>query len=254
MRYKGYLSLTLLWGAALVLGFLFFKKGAFNFLSLTFTHHHSEHFTLPLLTYDYNALEPAIDEQTVKIHHTQHHQKYVEKLNIVVDEYPALSNKPLKEWLSNLGTLPATIRTGVRNFGGGHYNHSFYWNCMTPHASGAPQGEIATAITKAFGSLDAFKEKFEQEAAGVFGSGWTWLCMNKSGNLVIMSTSNQDTPLAQELEPLLVIDLWEHAYYLKYQSNRLAHIKAWWNLINWDEVEKQYQAAHTTFLKETQGT
>lgn len=242
--------MALMWGAALGLGFLFFKQGDLTFILRHFTKYQCEHFTLPVLAYDYNALEPYIDELTMKIHHTKHHQKYVTMLNEAVDEYPALSSKPLKEWLGNINSLPLAVRNKVRNHGGGHFNHSFFWECMTPALThGEPHGDLKSALEKSFESVDSFKEKFETAARNLFGSGWVWLCLNKSENVVIVTTQNQDTPLAQELEPLLALDVWEHAYYLKYQANRADYIKAWWHVVNWEQVEKNFHEAHTTVFE-----
>ncbi|OAN46284.1 superoxide dismutase [Chloroflexus islandicus] len=200
-------------------------------------------FEVPPLPYDYNALEPYIDEATMHYHHDNHHQTYVTNLNNALANYPDLQDKTIEELLSNLEAIPEAIRTAVRNNGGGHWNHTFFWEIMGPNAGGAPEGELAAAIDAAFGSFDAFKEKFKAAALGRFGSGWAWLIAGKDGSLSIMSTPNQDNPLMEGKTAILGIDVWEHAYYLKYQYKRAAYVDAWWNVVNWAKVAEHYAAA-----------
>ncbi|MCX7860958.1 MAG: superoxide dismutase [Chloroflexus sp.] len=200
-------------------------------------------FEVPPLPYDYNALEPYIDEATMHYHHDNHHQTYVTNLNNALTNYPDLQSKSIEELLSNLEAIPEAIRTAVRNNGGGHWNHTFFWEIMAPNAGGAPEGELAAAIDAAFGSFDAFKEKFKAAALGRFGSGWAWLIAGKDGSLSIMSTPNQDNPLMEGKTAILGIDVWEHAYYLKYQYKRAAYVDAWWNVVNWAKVAEHYAAA-----------
>jgi Fe-Mn family superoxide dismutase len=196
---------------------------------------------LPPLPYAFNALEPFIDEQTMQIHHGKHHQAYVNNLNAALDKHPELHSKSLDQLLGDLNAVPEDIRTAVRNNGGGHLNHTFFWQIMGPNAGGAPTGAVAEAINKAFGSFDAFKEAFSKAAVGRFGSGWAWLV--KSGDGVeITSTPNQDTPVMEGKTPILGIDVWEHAYYLKYQNKRPDYITAWFNVVNWAEVNKRFGA------------
>ncbi|MEF3274471.1 MAG: superoxide dismutase [Chloroflexus sp.] len=200
-------------------------------------------FEVPPLPYDYNALEPYIDEATMHYHHDNHHQTYVTNLNNALANYPDLQGKTIEELLSNLEAIPEAIRVAVRNNGGGHWNHTFFWEIMAPNAGGAPRGELAAAIDAAFGSFDAFKEKFKAAALGRFGSGWAWLIAAKDGTLSIMSTPNQDNPLMEGKTAILGLDVWEHAYYLKYQYKRAAYIDAWWNVVNWTKVAEHYAAA-----------
>ncbi|MGB9737287.1 superoxide dismutase [Chloroflexus sp.] len=200
-------------------------------------------FEVPPLPYDYNALEPYIDEATMHYHHDNHHQTYVTNLNNALANYPDLQSKSIEELLSNLEAIPEAIRTAVRNNGGGHWNHTFFWEIMAPNAGGAPEGDLAAAIDATFGSFDAFKEKFKAAALGRFGSGWAWLITDKDGNLSIMSTPNQDNPLMEGKTAILGIDVWEHAYYLKYQYKRAAYVDAWWNVVNWKKVAEHYTAA-----------
>ncbi len=200
-------------------------------------------FEVPPLPYAYNALEPYIDEATMHYHHDNHHQTYVTNLNNALANYPDLQGKTIEELLSNLDAIPEAIRTAVRNNGGGHWNHTFFWEIMGPNAGGAPEGELAAAIDAAFGSFDAFKEKFKAAALGRFGSGWAWLIAGKDGSLSIMSTPNQDNPLMEGKTAILGIDVWEHAYYLKYQYKRAAYVDAWWNVVNWAKVAEHYAAA-----------
>ena len=198
---------------------------------------------LPPLPYPKEALEPHIDAQTMEIHHGKHHAAYVNNLNKAIAGKPDLEKKSLQDLISNLDALPADIRNAVRNNGGGHANHSMFWTLMAPKAGGAPSGNLAEDIKSAFGSFDAFKEKFEAAGVGRFGSGWVWLIVNKAGKLEITSTANQDNPVMEGLKPVFGCDVWEHAYYLKYQNRRPDYLKAWWNVVNWAEVEKCYQKA-----------
>ena len=192
-------------------------------------------YQLPPLPYAHNALEPFIDEQTMQIHHGKHHQAYVTNLNAALEKYPEHQGKPIEQLIADLNAIPEDIRTAVRNNGGGHANHTFFWSIMGPNAGGAPTGAIADALKSSFGSFDAFKEQFAKAAVGRFGSGWAWVIDN-GGKLVIESTPNQDSPLMEGKTPLLGIDVWEHAYYLKYQNKRPDYVEAWWNIVNWSEV------------------
>jgi Fe-Mn family superoxide dismutase len=197
-------------------------------------------FSLPPLPYPADALEPHIDKMTMEIHHGKHHNAYVTNLNKALESAPNLAGKSLEELLANnCGGVPENIRTAVRNNGGGHANHSFFWPILGPKAGGPPTGEIASVINSNFGSFDTFKEKFAAAAAGRFGSGWAWLVKDSSGKFEITSTANQDSPLMEGKKPVLGLDVWEHAYYLKYQNRRPDYIAAWWNVINWAEVNKQ---------------
>lgn len=198
---------------------------------------------LPALPYAHNALEPHIDARTMEIHHGKHHQGYVNNLNAALEGHADLQGKSVEELLKNLNAVPESIRTAVRNNGGGHANHSLFWPCMSPNGGGEPDGDLAAAINSAFGSFAAFKEQFSKAAATRFGSGWAWLCVNSSGGLEITSTPNQDSPLSEGLTPILGLDVWEHAYYLHYQNRRPDYIAAWWNVVNWAQVAKNYAAA-----------
>ena len=200
-------------------------------------------YELPSLPYPKDALEPYIDAQTMEIHHGKHHATYVTNVNKAIAGKAELESKSIEELISNLDALPADIRNVVRNNGGGHANHSLFWRIMGPKAGGAPSGKLAEEINETFGSLDAFKEKFEAAGLGRFGSGWSWLILNKQGKLEIVSTPNQDNPLMEGNKPLLGCDVWEHAYYLKYQNRRADYLKAWWNVVNWAEVSKNYEGA-----------
>ena len=199
-------------------------------------------YTLPDLPYAYDALEPYIDEETMHLHHDKHHNTYVTNLNAAIEKYPELGEKTIEELLSDMDAIPTDIKTAVRNNGGGHANHSFFWEIMAPNAGGEPTGEIKEAINEAFGDFSSFKEEFKKEAAGRFGSGWAWLVM-ENGKLAITSTANQDSPLMEGKTPILGLDVWEHAYYLKYKNVRPDYIAAFWNVINWDEVNKRFEAA-----------
>lgn len=203
---------------------------------------------LPPLPYPPDALEPHIDTQTMQIHHGKHHAAYVMNLNKALESAPDLQARSAEELIKNLSAVPEAIRTPVRNNAGGHVNHTFFWKLMAPNAGGAPTGALAEAISAAFGSFDEFKAKFEAAGLGRFGSGWAWLVAN-GGKLEIVSTANQDSPLmgkavsGAEGAPLLGVDVWEHAYYLKYQNRRADYLKAWWNVVNWDAVARLYAAA-----------
>lgn len=199
-------------------------------------------FELPNLPYAYDALEPTIDKETMNIHHTKHHNTYVTNLNAALEGQADLQNKSIEELISNLDAVPENIRTAVRNNGGGHANHSLFWKILSPAGGGAPTGELADKINEKFGSFDAFKEQFEQAAATRFGSGWAWLIL-KNGELEITSTPNQDNPIMEGNTPLLGLDVWEHAYYLKYQNRRPEYAKAFWDKVNWDEVANNYNEA-----------
>lgn len=199
-------------------------------------------YELPALPYAYNALEPYIDEQTMIIHHDRHHATYVNNLNAALEGHDELSSKSVEELIANLDAVPENIRTAVRNNGGGHANHTLFWNILAPNAGGAPTGEVAEAINAAFGSYDNFKDEFAKAAATRFGSGWAWLVVD-NGQLAITSTPNQDSPLSEGKTPILALDVWEHAYYLKYQNKRPEYINAFFNVVNWDEVNRLYSAA-----------
>lgn len=199
-------------------------------------------YQLPKIPYNYNDLEPHIDAQTMEIHHTKHHQGYVDKLNKALEGHTDLQEKPLEDLLWSLDTLPEEIRGAVRNNGGGHYNHSLFWQIMSPHGGGQPSGELAEAINKNFESFEKFQEKFNDQAGKIFGSGWCWLVKDGDSQLKITTTPNQDSPVMEGLNPILGLDIWEHAYYLNYQNRRPDYIKAWWNIINWDEVAQRYSA------------
>jgi Fe-Mn family superoxide dismutase len=194
-------------------------------------------FQLPDLPYGFDALEPHIDTATMQIHHGKHHQTYVNNLNAAIEKAPELASKSLDDLVRGIDSVPEAVRTAVRNNGGGHWNHSMFWKWMAPNAGGAPSGEIGKAINDSFGGFDKFKEQWSTAGAGRFGSGWVWL-MNDGGKLSITSTPNQDNPLMEgKSAPILGLDVWEHAYYLRYQNKRPDYITAWWNVINWEEVE-----------------
>jgi superoxide dismutase, Fe-Mn family len=204
-------------------------------------------YEVPPLPYAYNALEPHIDEQTMHLHHDKHHAAYVAKLNGAIEKHPALGSKSAEELIRNLSALPEDVRGVIRNNGGGHVNHTMFWQIMAPKKGGAPTGAIAPAINTAFGTFDAFKEKFEAAGVNQFGSGWAWLVRTKSGELKVTSTPNQDNPMSNGEFPVLGNDVWEHAYYLKYQNRRPDYLKAWWNVVNWDEVNKRLAQADSFF-------
>ncbi|GAB2699877.1 superoxide dismutase [Paenibacillus thermoaerophilus] len=198
---------------------------------------------LPPLPYPNNALEPYIDEQTMMIHHDRHHNTYVTNLNAALDQYPELHEKSLEDLLSDLNAVPEAIRTAVRNNGGGHANHTLFWEIIGPNGGGAPTGALAQAIDAQFGSFDKFKEEFTKAATTRFGSGWAWLVVDGSGKLAVTSTPNQDSPIMEGQKPIIGLDVWEHAYYLKYQNKRPDYIAAFWNVVNWEAAGKRYEAA-----------
>ncbi len=200
-------------------------------------------FEVPALTYDYNALEPSIDEQTMHLHHDKHHQAYVTNLNTALEGQSQFANLSVEDILRRINDVPENIRTAVRNNGGGHANHSMFWQIMKPNGGGAPSGALAQAITDAFGSFDELKAKFNDAGAKRFGSGWAWLVMDGTGKLAVTSTANQDSPLMDGQHPIMGNDVWEHAYYLKYQNRRADYLAAWWNVVNWDEIARRFSAA-----------
>ena len=202
-------------------------------------------FTLPPLPYDYKALEPHIDEQTMRLHHDKHHATYVNNLNAALEQHADLQNKSIEELMAGVDQLPEAIRTPVRNNGGGHANHTMFWEMMAPGGAKEPGGELANAINGAFGGFAAFKEQFVKACTGRFGSGWGWLTADRSGRLAIESTPNQDTPLMTGKIPLLGCDVWEHAYYLKYQNRRPDYVAAWWNVVNWTDVARRFEKARS---------
>ncbi len=200
-------------------------------------------FDLPKLPYAYDALEPYIDARTMELHHTKHHQTYVTKLNEAIEKHPELSGKSLEELLRSLDAIPESIRTAVRNHGGGHFNHSFFWRLMAPAGKGGggePKEKLGAMIEKSLGGFAKFKEDFSKAAAGVFGSGWAWLVFEKE-SLEIITTPNQDSPIMKGQKPILGLDVWEHAYYLKYQNRRPEYVDAWWNVVNWQEVARNFE-------------
>ncbi|ARA92031.1 MAG: superoxide dismutase [Bacteroidetes bacterium] len=199
--------------------------------------------TLPDLPYAYDALEPHVDARTMEIHHTKHHQGYVNKLNAALEGHADLQAKSIEDLLRGIDAVPESIRTAVRNNGGGHANHSLFWTIMSPNGGGTPSGRLAEAIDATFGSFEAFKKTFSDAAGSRFGSGWAWLVVDGDGKLQVYSTANQDSPYMQGHTPILGLDVWEHAYYLHYQNRRPDYIQAWWNVVNWDAVAKNYEAA-----------
>jgi Fe-Mn family superoxide dismutase len=200
-------------------------------------------YELPSLSYPFNALEPHIDAKTMEIHHDKHHQAYITNANKALEGHPDLAAKSVDDLLADLNKVPESIRTVLRNNAGGHSNHTFFWKIIGPNAGGSPKGKLVEAIDSAFGSFDQFKEEFQKAAVGRFGSGWAWLVVNKEGKLQITSTANQDSPVSDGLKPVIGVDVWEHAYYLLYQNRRPDYLKAWWNVVNWDQAEKYFQAA-----------
>lgn len=199
-------------------------------------------YELPELPYAYDALEPHIDKETMNIHHTKHHNTYVTNVNNALADHSDLQDKSVEELIANLDAVPEAIRTAVRNNGGGHANHSLFWQILSPNGGGNPTGELATAIDAKFGSFDAFKEEFAKAATTRFGSGWAWLSV-ANGEIEVSSTANQDSPIMEGKTPLLGLDVWEHAYYLNYQNRRPDYIGSFWNVVNWDEVSKRFAAA-----------
>ena len=198
---------------------------------------------LPALPYAHDALEPHIDGPPMEIHHSKHHNAYVTNLNNALDQYADLQSKSLVDLMKDLTTVPSSIRTAVRNNGGGHLNHSMFWTSMSPNGGGAPSGELAAAIDGTFGNFEGLKDEFSKAAATRFGSGWAWLSVNTNSNLVVISTANQDNPVSEGMTPLLGLDVWEHAYYLNYKNLRPDYVSAWWNVVNWDEVSARLTAA-----------
>lgn len=202
-------------------------------------------YELPQLPYGYDALEPYLDAKTMEIHHTKHHQAYTNNLNAALDKHPEIADMSLEKLLADLTLVPEDIRTAIRSSGGGYWNHDFFWKVMASHSAeasrGEPKGEIADAISASFADFAAFKDTFTKTASGIFGSGWAWLVVGEDGKLSVISTPNQDSPLALRQKPLLALDIWEHAYYLKFQNRRPEYIDAWWNVVNWDAVEKNLE-------------
>jgi Fe-Mn family superoxide dismutase len=197
-------------------------------------------FKLPDLPYAYDALEPVMDKMTVEVHHDKHHAGYTSKLNAALEKYPNFMEMDITAILSDLSAVPEDVRTAVRNNGGGYYHHNLWWEQFAPNKGGEPQGKLADAIASKFGSFNAFKEKLISSSVGVFGSGWGWLCKDKSGGLMVTTTPNQDSPVSSGLMPLLAVDVWEHAYYLKYQNRRQEFVEKFWALIDWDVVAKRF--------------
>ncbi len=198
-------------------------------------------YSLPRLPYAYGALEPYIEAQIMELHHAKHQQAYVDGLNAALEKHPVLFKTPLPDLLKDLKNVPADIQTAVRNHGGGVWNHTFFWSIMNAKGGGEPVGLVTDAMNDAFGGFEEFKEQFTQLAKNRFGSGWVWLCVDSEGLLVLSSTANQDTPLSEGLAPILALDVWEHAYYLQYFNRRVDYIAAWWNVIDWSQVEQNYQ-------------
>lgn len=197
---------------------------------------------LPELKYSYESLEPHIDALTMEIHYSRHHAAYINNLNSALEKYSELQEKGIEELLAGLDEIPEPIRQVVRNNGGGHYNHSLFWSIIGPNGGGEAKGELRKTIDRDFGSFEKLKEEFSKAAATRFGSGWAWVVLNKEGNLQVISTPNQDSPISEGLKPLMGLDVWEHAYYLKYQNKRPDYINAWWNIVNWDVVEARYES------------
>jgi len=197
-------------------------------------------FELPPLPYAYDALEPFIDTMTMQVHHDKHHAAYVTNLNGALEKHPELAGKSLEELLGDLNAVPEDIRTVVRNHGGGTWNHTMFWQIMAPKAGGEPKGALADAMKAAFGGFDAFKAEFEKAANGRFGSGWAWLVKKSDGGLAVLSTANQDNPVSDGHTPVMGLDVWEHAYYLKYQNRRAEYVTNWWNVVNWEEVARRF--------------
>jgi Fe-Mn family superoxide dismutase len=198
---------------------------------------------LPKLSYPYDALEPHIDARTMEIHHSKHHATYVNNLNTALEGHAPLKDKAVEQLLADLNAVPEAVRTAVRNNGGGHANHTLFWTIMGPGGGGEPAGSLKSAIEKSLGGFASFKEEFSKTAMTRFGSGWAWLVVDRSGQLKVLSTANQDSPVSDGMKPLLLIDVWEHAYYLKYQNRRADYVAAWWNTVNWAEVNRRFEAA-----------
>ena len=208
---------------------------------------------LPPLPYDYTALEPFIDEKTMHLHHDMHHAAYVKNLNAALEKHPELASKSAEELITNLNAVPEDIRGAVRNNAGGHVNHTMFWQIMKPKGGGDPSGKIAEAIKKSFGDFKAFQEKFNDAGVKQFGSGWVWLAGKPTGEVQILSTPNQDSPISQGLYPIFGNDVWEHAYYLKYNNRRPEYLQAWWNVVNWDEINKRYETSQKKNTPELAG-
>jgi Fe-Mn family superoxide dismutase len=202
-------------------------------------------FTVPPLPYDYKVLEPHIDEQTMRIHHDKHHAAYVTNLNAALESHPDLQKKSIEELLTGLDKVPEGIRAKVRNNGGGHYNHTMFWEMMAPGGAKEPGGALSSAINKAFGSFATFKEQFTKACTDRFGSGWGWLLVDRSGKVSVESTPNQDSPIMEGKTPVLGCDVWEHAYYLKYQNRRPDYVAAWWNVVNWTDIARRFEKAQS---------
>jgi Fe-Mn family superoxide dismutase len=202
-------------------------------------------FEVPPLPYDYNALEPYIDTQTMQLHHDKHHAAYVNNLNNALQAHTQLASWTVEDLVRRINEVPESIRTAVRNNAGGHVNHSMFWQIMKPNGGGEPTGELGSAIQQAFGSFDQFKAAFNDAGVKRFGSGWAWLVFDRGGKLQIISTANQDSPLMDGMFPVMGNDVWEHAYYLKYQNRRPDYLAAWWNVVNWDEIAHRYQQGHS---------
>lgn len=200
-------------------------------------------FELPKLTFSYDSLGPYIDTKTMEIHYTKHHQGYVNKLNAALEKHATLQKLSLDQLLKDIKTLPEDVQKAVQNNGGGHANHTLFWSIMKPQGGGEPVGMLAEKITQTFGAFEVLQERFNNNAKTVFGSGWSWLCIDQQGELQLLSTSNQDSPLMQGLTPIMGLDVWEHAYYLMYQNRRPDYINAWWHVIDWDMVEENYRLA-----------
>ncbi|MBV8365968.1 MAG: superoxide dismutase [Candidatus Eremiobacteraeota bacterium] len=200
-------------------------------------------FTVPDLPYAYDALEPTIDKETMTLHHDKHHAAYVTNLNAAIEKHPELGNKSVEDLIKNLNAVPEDIRTAVRNNGGGHLNHSMFWTIMSPNGGGNPSGALGDAIKSAFGDVEAFKTQFNDAGTKQFGSGWAWLVLTPDGKLQIASTPNQDNPMSAGNYPVMGNDVWEHAYYLKYQNRRADYLKAWWNVVDWNSIAKRFDAA-----------
>ncbi len=199
-------------------------------------------YQLAPLPYPYDALEPHLDARTMEIHHGKHHATYLTNLNKALEAHPAIAARPIEQVLREIETVPADIRQAVINHGGGYYHHTFYWSILGPGKGGQPKGPLADDLKKTFGGFEAFKEQLTKAALGRFGSGWAWLCRDRGGKLIICDTMNQDSPLCKGLTPLLTVDVWEHAYYLKYQNRRADFVAAWWNVVNWDAVAERFAA------------
>ncbi len=198
---------------------------------------------LPPLPYDYSALEPHIDTQTMQLHHDKHHAAYVNNLKAALEKHPEIADKSPEELIRDLSSVPEDIRAAVRNNGGGHVNHTMFWNIMQPNGGGEPTGALASAIKEAFGSFEDFKQQFNDAGVKRFGSGWTWLVRTADGKLAVVSTANQDNPMSEGPYPIMGNDVWEHAYYLKYQNRRPEYLAAWWNVVNWTEINKRFEQA-----------